>query len=121
MSVDSLIDQWGKTCTIKRPTVALDSGGNPTNASYATTSVTGYIQVGGGNTGLRWGGERNRYEATGYFKDGVDIKESDYVAVTLDSLTRVYRVESKIIRDERSTGDSMRYITVGLQEDMPRT
>lgn len=120
MSVESLITQFGKACTIKRPTIALDSGGNPTHASYATTSATCLLQVGGGGTGAMWGGERTRYSATGYFADGTDIVESDLVAFSLDSLTRTYRVESKVIRDERSSGDAMRYIAVGLQEDMPR-
>lgn len=121
MSVESLIDQYGKAVTVKRPTVALDSGGNPTFSSYATTSVTCYIQVGGGDTSLRWGGERNRYAATGYVKSGTDIVEGDFVVVTLDSLSRTYRVESRIVRDDRPSGDPLRYITVFLQEDLPRT
>jgi hypothetical protein len=121
MSVESLIDQYGKTVTIKRPTIALDTTGNPTASSYATTSATGYLQVGSGATGVLWGGERARYSAVCYFKTGTDIVESDMVTASIDSQTRTFRVESKVIRDDRPSGDPLRYITVALQEELPRT
>ncbi len=121
MSVASLIDNYGKSVTVERPTYGRSTSGGPEITSTAQTSVVMLIQVGGGGSGRRYGADRGAYDATGYCEDGTDIRENDFVLYTDGVGTRRYRVEASRIPDERATADSLAYVIVDLSEDRPRT
>lgn len=121
MSIPSLIDQYGKSVTVERPTYTRSTSGGPEIASTAQTSVTMLLQVGGGGSARAYGADRGSYDATGYVNDGTDVREGDFVLYADGVGTRRYRVESSRIPDERASGDDLAYVIVSLTEDRPRT
>jgi hypothetical protein len=122
LSISSLIASYGKSVTVRRDTMTRSTPGGPAVASSATTAVTVLLQVTGGSNSLKWGGDRASYDAVAYAEDGTDIREGDYITyVDETASTRLYRVDTTRIPDERPAGDGLRYVIVGMSEDRPRS
>ena len=125
MSIQSLIDAYGRTLTRVRPTIGRDSAGAvvaSTTAATCTATITGYLQQGAGASGDRYGRENTRYTATLYcLVENADLKESDLVRVSINSQTRSYRVNSVVVPDDRPAGDPLRMLVAILEEDLPRS
>lgn len=112
MSVSSLIQQYGKSCVLRRPTFGKTTAGGVKIASETTSTITMLIQAGGGGKGVRYGAESAQYGVTGYCYGGTDIKQQDVITYS----SRRYVVQSVRTPDERATSDSLQFVVVGLTE-----
>ena len=123
MSIGSLISAYGRTLTRTRPTWIRDAAGGAavsTTAGTTTAAITGYLQIGAGGVGLRYGRENVRFGATLYCDGTTDLKADDLLTVTIASETRTYRVDSVRVPDDRSTSDHLYHLIATLEEDLPR-
>ena len=123
MSIDALISSYGRTLARQRPVWIRDvSGGAAQSTTVGTTTaaITGYLQVGGGAVGLRYGRENLRNPATLYCLGAVDVQPEDLLTVTVASETRTYRVDAVRIPNDRPNSDPLCHKICTLEEDYPR-
>lgn len=123
MSIDSMISSYGRTLTKVRPVWIRDAvggGRTSTTTGTATAAITGFLQIGQGAIGLRYGRENVRHGATLYTLGSVDILPHDRLTVTIAGEVRTYRVDSVRIPDDRATSDHMCHKIATLEEDLPR-
>lgn len=123
MSIGSMISSYGRTLTRQRPVWIRDAAGGAsqsTTAGTSTAAITGYLQIGSGAVGLRYGRENVRFGATLYCDGTTDLKADDLLTVTIASETRTYRVDSVRVPDDRSTNDHLYHLIATLEEDLPR-
>lgn len=116
MSVDSLIAQWGITCTTQRPTTTRDSTGGIINTyTTALTAVTVLLQQGGGAEADLMGAQRNTLNATGYTYINTDIQPQD----RLFNGTTYWDVQEVRTPDERSQADGVAHMRLSLTRVLP--
>lgn len=116
MSVESMIDQWGITCSTQRPTTTRDSTGGIIN-TYTTslTAVTVFLQQGSGSESDLMGSQRNTLSATGYVLLGTNILPQD----RLFQGTAYWDVQEVRTPDERSQADGVAYTRLSLTRVLP--
>ena len=116
MSVDSLIAQYGVSCTTQRPTTTADATGSVINTyTAALTAVTVYIQQGGGTETDALGAQRNTLSAVGYVPVGTAIQPQDRLYVG----TAFWDIQEVRTPDERSTGDGLAHMRLALVRTLP--
>ena len=119
MSVDSLIAQYGIAMTQRRPTTAADTTGSIVNtystASTAGTTLTVYMQQGGGSESDMMGAQRNTLTAVGYVAVGTPIEPQDRLYVG----TVYWDIQEVRTPDERSTGDGVAHMRLELTRTLP--
>lgn len=116
MSVDSMIAQYGVTCSTQRATTTRDSTGGIIN-TYGSqlTAVTVFMQQGGGAEGDSLGAQRNTLTATGYCLLGTAIQPQD----RLFQGTVYWDVQEVRTPDERSAADGVAHMRLSLTRILP--
>ena len=123
MSIDALISAYGRTLARQRPTWIRDAAGGArqsTTAGTTTAAISGYLQVGAGAVGLRYGRENLRNPATLYVLGSTDVQPEDRLTVTIASEIRTYRVDAVRIPNDRPNSDPLCHKICMLEEDYPR-
>ena len=116
MSVDSMIGQWGITCSTQRPTTTRDSTGGIINTyTNALTAVTVFLQQGGGAESDLMGAQRNTLTATGYVALNTDILPQD----RLLNGTTYWDIQEVRTPDERSQADGVAHMRLALTRVLP--
>ena len=116
MSVDSLIAQYGIAATTQRPTTTVDTTGSVINTyTNQLTTLTVYLQQGGGNETDMRGAQRNTLTAVGYVPVGTAISPQDRLFVG----TVYWDVQEVRTPDERSTGDGVAHMRLALTRTLP--
>ena len=116
MSVDSLIDRYGIAATTQRPTTTRDSTGSIINTyTTALSTLTVYLQQGGGSETDSMGGQRNVLSAVGYVPVGTAIQPQDRLFVG----TAFWDIQEVRTPDERSTGDGVAHMRLSLTRTLP--
>jgi hypothetical protein len=111
-----MIAQWGKVCSTSRPTTTRDSTGAIINTyGSSLSSVTVYIQQGGGAEGDTLGAQRNTLSATGYCTLGLDIQPQDRLNVG----TTYWDIQEVRTPDERSAIDGVAHMRLSLTRVLP--
>ena len=116
MSVETMIGQWGITCTTQRPTTTRDSTGGIINTySAQLTAVTVLLQQGGGSESDVLGAQRNTLTATGYCLLGTNIQPQD----RLFNGTTYWDIQEVRTPDERSAADGVAHMRLSLTRILP--
>jgi len=116
VSVDSMIQQWGVTCSTQRPTTTRDATGSIINTyTTALSAVTVYIQQGGGSEGDTLGAQRNTLSATGYCALGTNILPQDRLFVG----TNFWDIQEVRTPDERTYADGLAHMRLALTRVLP--
>ena len=117
MSVDSLIGQYGISMVQTRPTTSADTTGSIVNtySTTAGTTLTVYLQQGGGNETDMMGAQRNTLSAVGYVAVGSAIQPQDRLYVG----TVYWDIQEVRTPDERSTADGVAHTRLALQRTLP--
>ena len=116
MSVDSLIAQYGIAATTQRPTTTRDATGSIINTyTNAITTLTVYLQQGGGSESDTMGGQRNTLSAVGYVPVGTAISPQDRLFVG----TVYWDVQEVRTPDERSAADGVAHMRLNLSRTLP--
>ena len=117
MSVDSLIAQYGIAMVQTRPTTSADTTGSIVNtySTTAGTTLTIYLQQGGGSETDMMGAQRNTLTAVGYLPVGTPIAPQDRLFVG----TVYWDVQEVRTPDERSTGDGVAHMRLALNRTLP--
>ena len=116
MSVETMIGQWGITCSTQRPTTTRDSTGGIINTyTNALTAVTVFLQQGSGAESDVLGAQRNTLTATGYCLLGTDIQPQD----RLFQGTAYWDIQEVRTPDERSQADGVAHMRLSLTRILP--
>ena len=116
MSVDTLIAQYGIAATTQRPTTTRDSTGSIINTyTNSLTTLTVYLQQGGGSETDALGAQRNTLSAVGYVPVGSAISPQDRLFVG----TAFWDIQEVRTPDERSTGDGVAHMRLSLTRTLP--
>jgi len=116
MSIESLISQFGIAATTQRPTTTRDSGGSVINTyTNSLTTLTVYLQQGGGSEGDMMGSQRNTLSAVAYVPVGTAIQPQDRLFVG----TTFWDIQEVRTPDERSTADGIAHMRLSLTRTLP--
>jgi hypothetical protein len=116
VSVESLISQFGIAATTQRPTTTRDSGGSIINTyTNAITSLTVYLQQGGGSESDAMGAQRNMLSAVAYVPVGTPISPQDRLFIG----TAFWDIQEVRTPDERSSADGIAHTRLTLSRTLP--
>ena len=116
MSVDSMISQYGVTASVQRPTTTTDIAGSIVY-TYTTSisTLTVFIQQGGGSESSALGAQRNTLSAAAFVPLGTDIQPQDRVFVG----TTFWDIQEVRNPDERPLADGVAHIRLSMTRTLP--
>ena len=116
MSVAALIRTRGVAVTLHAVTQAtVDAGGGVITTSATGVAATAFIQPKSGAESVRYGRENNRDFFIMYFDPGVTITAGSRVVYG----TRTFDVQAVRRPDERTSSQTLAYITAECEETKP--
>lgn len=120
MSVQSLINQYGRTVTIASRSNATGAAGGVVVTWTNTTTVTAWVQAASAQEAQLYGADRGRMAYAVYMAGSASVSNTDRLTASIDSETRTLDVLGVIRPGEMAAG-SLRHVKVIAQETLPRT
>lgn len=112
MSIEALVNRFGLTLYLYRPTMGIGSDGQPTRSYVRTTQLTGFVQPSAQSSDVFSGRMEGRTPCTIYLSGSVDVRIDDEIRDGVTGTVRNWRVTGASIPGEVVAANSAAHLAM---------